>query len=138
MLSRSFESFRWIFEESYGLWKLEPTAPSIGSGGGDSASGMGDRAGGTIVNGGLPSVDGISILSSSCLIGSGGVRLVEIECQIAISNVMVHTATTVMRIIRAVVGIMVCQRTIVRWVSRVARAACWSEANSKEKIGRNT
>lgn len=113
-------------------------APSIGSGGGDSAPGVGDLAGGTIVNEGLLSVGGISILSSSCLIASGGARRVEIERQIAISSVMVHTATTAMRIMRAVVGIMVCQWTIVRWAVRVARAACRSEANSKENIGHST
>ena len=59
--------------------------------------------------------DGSSTFSCSSSIGSGAFSLVEIECQIAISIVMVQIMTTIIRTIRAVVGIMPSQRNNREW-----------------------
>lgn len=113
MLSRSSGAFDRADEMFGGFGNLSAMSLPAESGGGDSAPGVGERVGGTMVRGALLSVDGISILSSSCGVGSGGFRLVEIVCQIATSSVKVHTVATMLRTIKAVVGIMADQKGII-------------------------
>jgi len=91
-----------IFPELGNVGGISPAA----SGGGDSASGVGERAGVTIVKQVVLLVNGSSIFCSSSLLGSGGPRLVEIECQIAIIMVMVQITPTIARTISAAVGII--------------------------------
>lgn len=102
-------SFRFFVEKFIGLGNTGAIS-SAPSGGGDSASGVVGRTGATMVKAAVLSVDGSSTFSCSSSIGSGAFSLVEIECQIAISIVMVQITTTIIRTIRAVVGIMPSQR----------------------------